>query len=104
MVCIGGVGVVAEERRTETGDHQLSLKKREELRLTGVVNVESFDDQESIVDTTAGGLIMRGEDLHIGQLNLEAGNLAVHGFIALLQYTGESLGKRSKGFLGKMFK
>ncbi len=96
--------MVAEERRAETGDHQLSLKKREELRLTGVVNVESFDDQEIIVDTSAGGLIIRGEDLHIGQLNLEAGNLAVHGFVSVLQYTGESMGKRSKGFLGKMFK
>ncbi|MBO8127096.1 MAG: sporulation protein YabP [Firmicutes bacterium] len=88
----------------ETGDHQLSLKKREELRLTGVLNVESFDDQEIIVDTNAGGLIIRGEDLHIGQLNLEAGNLAVHGFVDTLQYTGESMGKRSRGLFGKLFK
>ena len=95
---------MSEERRLEAGEHQLSLKKREELRLTGVVNVESFDDQEIVLDTAAGGLIVRGEELHISQLNLEAGNLAVHGFVELLQYTGESVGKRSRGLFTKMFK
>lgn len=94
-----------EERRPETaGEHQLSLKKREELRLTGVHNVESFDDQEIVLETNSGGLIIRGEDLHISQLNLEAGNLAVHGFVEVLQYTGDSLSKKGRGLFGKMFK
>ncbi len=95
---------MSEERRQEAGEHQLSLKRREELRLTGVVNVESFDDQEIVLDTGSGGLIIRGEELHISQLNLEAGNLAVHGFVELLQYTGESMSKRSRGLFTKMFK
>lgn len=84
--------------------HQLSLKGRENLSVDGVTNVESFDDQEVILETDTGMLIVRGDELHIKELNLESGSLVVDGVIRSLEYAGDAPGKKGKGFMGKLFR
>ncbi len=84
--------------------HQVTLVQREKLNVDGVLNVESFDDREIVLDTEQGGLIVRGDDLHINELNLEKANLIVAGYIKVLEYTGDSLGKKGKGVLAKLFR
>jgi sporulation protein YabP len=84
--------------------HQLTLKARESLSIEGVVGVESFDDQEVVVETDQGVLLIKGDGLHIKELNLDSGALHVDGSVRVLEYAGDSLGKRSKGVLAKLFK
>lgn len=97
--------MVAEDTRgLEKRDHQLTLRRREDLTLDGVLNVESFDEGEIVVETVAGGLVVKGEDLHITQLNLDGGAMVVHGFIDLLQYTGETPGRKGRSMLSRLFK
>lgn len=84
--------------------HQLSLRNRESLGVEGVVNVESFDNVEVVVETDAGVLFVRGENLHIKELNLETGVLQLTGHVHALEYAGDGLAKKSKGLFGKLFK
>jgi len=94
-----------EERRVgNIKKHQVVLVQRERLTVDGVLHVESFDDREIVLETDLGGLIIRGEDLHIKELNLENANLIVVGFIKDLEYVGESLSKRGKGLLAKLLR
>nr|MBO2471408.1 sporulation protein YabP [Bacillota bacterium] len=101
-----GAGFLAEARQAGAArrKHQLALRERESLAVEGVVNVESFDDTEVIVETEAGVLFVRGEQLHIKELNLETGTLQLTGHVHALEYAGEGLAKKSKGLLGKLFK
>ena len=57
------------ELKEET--HQLTIKNREETRIQGVLHVDSFDDQEIVLDTDLGSLVVKGGDLHIKQLDLQ---------------------------------
>lgn len=86
--------------------HQLTLKHRESMSVEGVLNVESFDNQEVLVETDQGMMIVRGDDLHIKELNLEGGNLLVDGFVRSIEYSGDGPRKKgkTKGLLGKIFK
>lgn len=84
--------------------HQIVLVQRENLNVDGVLNVDSFDDREIILETDLGGLIVRGEDLHIKELNLESANMVVAGYIKDLEYVGDSLSKRGKGLLAKLLR
>ena len=93
-----------EKKAVVRRKHQLSLRNREALQVEGVINVESFDNQEVVVETDAGMLFVRGEDLHIKELNLETGALGLTGFVHGLEYAGDSVAKKSKGLLGKLFK
>lgn len=93
-----------QQRTIARKRHQLTLKAREELAVDGVLRVESFDDREVVMETDLGVVFVRGEGLHIKELNLEAGTLHLDGTVHVLEYAGDSLGKRGKGFLAKLFK
>ena len=45
--------------------HQLQLDSRARLHMTGVIEVESFDESTIVLTTTRGTLIVRGEGLHL---------------------------------------
>lgn len=53
--------------------HQLQLDSRARLHMTGVIEVESFDESTIVLTTTRGTLIVRGEGLHLQLLRLDGG-------------------------------
>ena len=76
------------EQNMETKTHVLTMEGRSRARLTGVVAVRCFHDREIVLETCEGEVALLGEGLHIGQLNLEAGQLDVTGEIAGVEYNG----------------
>ncbi|RJX28858.1 MAG: sporulation protein YabP [Dethiobacter sp.] len=91
----------------QPGRHRLVVDSREKVEVTGVLNVDSFDDQEIILETEQGLLAMRGEDLHIKHLNLEQGELTIEGFLLEFAYSEERsirLKDRGKSFFERLFK
>ena len=82
--------------------HNLIMESRERLSITGVEDVESFDEEAIVVYTTQGMLIVRGESLHIEKLSLDGGELVVAGRVHSLRYEEDS--KEKGGFLSKLFK
>ena len=87
-------------------EHKVSSVNRETANIEGVLNVDSFDDQEIILDTDLGLLTLRGEDLHIKQLNLDTGSLTVDGLINSIEYSMEKGGikDRGKGLLDRLLR
>ncbi len=66
--------------------HSISLDERKALCINGVERVDSFDEYEIIMLTTGGNLIIRGDELHMGKLDLVAGEAMVTGLISELCY------------------
>lgn len=81
--------------------HILTLTNRQKLSLTGISDVDAFNEQEITAVCESGELIIKGELLHIEELNLETGILNVSGKISSLSYvekcTSTSLIKRLFG-------
>ncbi len=67
--------------------HQLILDDRRRLSLSGVSDVDSFDDTTVVAHTSLGDLTVKGQGLHICRLNTETGDLSLEGQIDLLEYT-----------------
>ena len=87
------------------GNHRVVINYRETLDVTGVVHVDSFDDEEVVLETEQGLLAVRGENLHIKQLNLEVGELAIEGLIIELAYSeNKQLRDRGKNLFARLFK
>lgn len=76
----------------------LSLDRREKAVLTGVTDVERFDENEVVLSTHGGRLILTGTGLHVASLQLEEGRLLVDGTIDGVVYDG-GVKKRRGGFL-----
>lgn len=81
--------------------HRLELDGRERLTVSGVEDVERFDESGIIMSTAVGTLVITGEDLHIGKLSLDGGELHVDGRIDSLTY--EDQGPRRGGFFSRLF-
>ena len=83
--------------------HRLELDSRERLVVTGVEEVERFDEEEIVMATTAGTLVVGGTGLHIGKLNLDGGELHVAGSIHTLLYEDRGPAGGQGGFLRRLF-
>ncbi len=91
-----------ESKNSKTTPHQLTLDNRKLLILTGVAEVDSYDEKSITAYTDLGELCIKGENLNIKKLNLEMGELEVDGLISSLCYKDVSHG--GSGFFSKLFK
>ncbi|MDR2525350.1 MAG: sporulation protein YabP [Oscillospiraceae bacterium] len=86
-----------------TVPHSVVLEDRRLLTVTGVADVDSFDEHTVIIFTDMGELTVRGDDLHINRLSVETGELLLEGKIVALLYQNEAP-KGGNGFLKKVFR
>ena len=89
-----------EKQHPSAKTHSISMENRTKLNVTGVEDVESFDENAIIMNTSQGDLIVRGTGLHIGRISLDVGQLSVEGSISELSYEDKA---PSGGFWQKLF-
>lgn len=80
-------------------EHNLNIYNRQLLQLTGVTDVSSFSDEDVMVKTEYGELVVKGEGLHIEVLSLDTGDLSVKGKITAIIYNESPL---NKGFFRRL--
>lgn len=91
-----------QEKNTST-PHTMILENRKSLSLSGVTDVDSFDEREIVLYTRLGELTITGKDLHINAVSIESGNMTVEGDIWSLCY-GDRDKQNALTFLGKLFR
>ena len=85
-------------------NHGISINERKLIYLTGLIKIESFDDEEFLLETNMGYLAIKGSGLEIVRLDTKDGTLSIKGNIDSLAYF-DSLKKNSKSsFVEKLFK
>ncbi len=93
---------MAEEKKMNSMPHNLVLEDRRMLTVSGVSDVDSFDEETVVVFTDLGELTIRGANLHINRLSVEVGELTVEGKIAALIYSDDT--PKNSGFFSKVFR
>lgn len=88
-----------EEKALEL-PHKLTLDGRSRLNLSGVTEVESFDEGMVVLHTTRGTLVVRGDGLHLQMLSLDGGQVLVDGTVNSLTYEDSVQGG---GFFSRLF-
>ena len=83
--------------------HNLIVESRTRATVSGVVDVESFDENEIIMATSMGVLFMRGTGLRIERLSLDTGDVAIEGNIDRCEYE-DQMRDQGGGFFGRLFK
>lgn len=71
-------------------DHSIIMENRENLTVTAVTDVKSFDSENILITLQEGGLSLKGKNLKITQLDLETGTVAISGECSSLVYTGST--------------
>ncbi|MDQ0228513.1 sporulation protein YabP [Metabacillus niabensis] len=86
-------------------EHDVIMKGRKLIEITGVKQVESFDSEEFLLDTVMGALAIRGQNLQMKNLDVDKGVVSIKGSrIFDLIYLDEQHGEKAKGLFSKLFK
>ena len=75
------------DEKINSHHHKIIMDSRRNLSITGVTDIDSFDEQMVAVFTDVGELIVRGSGLHIGKIDVDSGELILDGDIESLEYT-----------------
>ncbi|MBS7339685.1 MAG: sporulation protein YabP [Suilimivivens sp.] len=85
--------------------HKLILNNRRTCNLTGINDVLSFDENEIILETEQGMLMIKGNELHVNRLMLDKGEVDVDGRIDSFTYSEQSnMAAKGESLLARLFK
>jgi len=93
---------MAEEAKVKR-PHNIILENRKTINISGVEDVESFDEQVIKLLTSAGGLHIKGKGLQIEKINIETGEMLVNGNVDSFSYVLTAQ-KTEGGFFSKMLR
>lgn len=85
-------------------EHDIIMRGRRLLDITGVKQVESFDSEEFLLETVMGFLTIRGQNLQMKNLDVEKGIVSIKGKVHEMAYIDEHQSEKAKGFFSKLFK
>ena len=86
---------MAEDKKVIRVPHNLILEDRKHLTVSGVSDIDSFDEETVVVYTQMGELTIKGSDLHINALNIDTGELTVEGNMYSFVYSDVDKSKGS---------
>lgn len=85
--------------------HTINLNERKSLIISGVKKIESFDEEEFLLDTLLGYLLIKGEELEIIKLDTYQGNISLKGKIDSFSYVdNETKKEKDHSIFEKLFK
>lgn len=92
------------EEKQRRAAHKLQVTDRNTGSITGVKDVNSFDEKEICLVTEAGVLTVKGEELHVTRLDLEKQEADIAGRVDSLIYSqGIAKAKGGEGMLKRLF-
>jgi sporulation protein YabP len=84
--------------------HAIHIDNRERVLVSGVEDVDNFNEEEVNFQTESGYVTLTGSDLHITRLNLDEGQLIIEGIINGIAYSGAHEQGEGGGFFSRLFK
>lgn len=88
-------------RREKPSENAAScdFSDRSFLTVSGVSDIDSFNEETAVLFTELGELTIRGSDLHMNKLNVDTGEVTIEGEIHTLVYTDD----RPKKLFARLF-
>ena len=89
--------------KTVKQNQNIILENRKSLSISGITDVDSFDEKEISLYTQLGELTIQGRELHIDSMSVETGDMTITGDIWAIIY-GDKDKKGPISALGRLFR
>lgn len=84
--------------------HSVTINERKNIVISGVKKIDNFDENEFLLETTLGNLIIKGTNLEIIKLDTYQGNVSIKGKVDEFKYTEIKEKGKEETFFTKLFK
>lgn len=86
-------------------NHSINVLERKNILVTGVKKIESFDDEEFLMETVMGFLVLKGEGLELLKLDTMQGNVSIKGLLKSFSYVEDGVKKEKEAsIISRLFK
>ena len=96
--------VIQLDKNEITYSHTVNMQERKSIMSTGGKKIENFDDEEFLIETTLGYMIVKGSGLEILKLDTMCGNVSIKGKINSIAYVDGKNKEKDDGVFSKLFK
>ena len=90
--------------KLELLNHSISITERQNIQISGVTKIDSFDNEEFLLETSAGPLGIKGKDLEIIKLDTYEGTIMIKGVVDAFSYFDTGKSKKENSIITKLFK
>lgn len=88
-----------------TINHTVQVNERKSILVSGVKKIESFNEEEFLIESTMGYVLVKGEELELLKLDTFQGTVSIKGKIDSLNYLEGSDKKiKTESIISKLFK
>jgi len=86
-------------------NHGISISERKNIVVSGVKKIESFDNEEFLMETSLGYMVIKGSELEIIKLDTYQGNVSIKGKVNSMMYIDEGIKKdKENSLFNRLFK
>ena len=89
---------------TSYGNHEIKITDRSIISLSGINKISSFDDQEFLMESNMGVILLKGEGLEIIKLDTHSGDVKIKGKLISIAYIENLKKNKEESLLSKLFK
>ena len=93
-----------ETDKIEFLNHNINITERQNVQVSGVTKIDSFDNEEFLLETSAGPLGIKGKDLEIIKLDTYEGTIMIKGVIDAFSYFDTSKTKKENSMIARLFR
>ena len=90
--------------KLELLNHSISITERQNIQISGITKIDSFDNEEFLLETSAGPLGIKGKDLEIIKLDTYEGTIMIKGIVDEFSYFDTGKSKKENSIITKLFK
>ena len=87
----------------KTNNHNVIMENRSKISLSGVTDVDCFDENTILIYTIMGELTIKGKKLQVNDFSVETGEMSLQGDIYSIIY-GDKDKKSPLSFFAKLFR
>ena len=93
-----------KESKIEDKKSNLMLENRKKLTINGVIEVINFNEDQILLNTDLGTMIIKGQELRMNKLDVQNGDVLITGKVDSFVYTSDKSKAKKDSILSRLFR
>jgi len=95
---------VKKEIKIEDKKSNLLLESRKKLTINGVIEVINFNENQILLNTDVGMMIVKGQQLKMNKLDVQNGDVVISGKVDAFVYTSDKSKVKKDSIISRLFR
>jgi sporulation protein YabP len=95
---------IKKEIKIEDKRSVLLLENRKKLTINGVIEVINFNENQILLNTDVGTMIIKGQQLKMNKLDVQNGDVVITGKVDAFVYTSDKSKVKQDSIISRLFR